>query len=241
MIKTQILDNLLMEWFTKSLLPTISKDVAMVQVATEEQAIMHAQHLDLIYSQLGTLYDIIPHAPRSSTDPKKPNPGPHVDGVVGSVSHASVNQLADHMGHMSISSHPSATSSSAQTSTVPTQTSKVNSVQSTQPKNPQQPGGKKKRNKKKNSNTEKGTVPTQNTQEGGTKEKKKSQFPCMICGEDHPTHQCPQKDEVHIFLAQQKAPPTTYCLNSSFSPSTSTYGCNKSYPSARGHGRYPSP
>jgi hypothetical protein len=37
MIKTQILDKLLMEWFTKSLLPTISKDVAMVRVATEEK------------------------------------------------------------------------------------------------------------------------------------------------------------------------------------------------------------
>jgi hypothetical protein len=38
------------------------------------------------------------------------------------------------------------------------------------------------------------------------KEKNKSRFPDMICGEDHPTHQCPQKDEVHQFLAKQKAP-----------------------------------
>jgi hypothetical protein len=76
----------------------------MVGEATEEQAILHAQHLDLIYSQSGTLYDIIPNAPRSSTDPKKPNPGPHVNGVVGFVSHASMNQLVDQMGHMSISS-----------------------------------------------------------------------------------------------------------------------------------------
>jgi hypothetical protein len=95
----------------------------MVGVATEEKAIMCSQHLDLIYSQLGTLYDIIPHAPRPLTDPKNPNPGPHVDGVVGFVSHASVNQLADQMGHMSILSHPSATSSNAQTTMVPTQTS----------------------------------------------------------------------------------------------------------------------
>jgi hypothetical protein len=55
---------------------------------------MCSQHLDLIYSQLGTLYDIIPHAPRPSIDPMKPNLGPHVNGVVGFVSHASVNQLA---------------------------------------------------------------------------------------------------------------------------------------------------
>ena len=29
---------------------------------TEEQAIRHAQHLDLVYSQAGTLYNIIPYA-----------------------------------------------------------------------------------------------------------------------------------------------------------------------------------
>jgi hypothetical protein len=53
MIKTQILDKLLMEWFTKSLLPPISRDVAMVRVTTKEKAILCAQHLDLIYSQSG--------------------------------------------------------------------------------------------------------------------------------------------------------------------------------------------
>jgi hypothetical protein len=60
-----------MEWFTKSLLPPIARDVSIVKVATKEKAIMHAQHLDLIYSQLGTLYDIIPHATRLSIDPMK--------------------------------------------------------------------------------------------------------------------------------------------------------------------------
>jgi hypothetical protein len=38
---------------------------------------------------------------------------------------------------------------------------------------------------------------------GGTKEKKKSRFPCTICGEDHPTHRCPKKDEIHCYLVQQ--------------------------------------
>jgi len=79
-----------MEWFTKSLLPHIVKDVAMVGEATEEQAIMYAQHLGLIHSQPGTLYDIIPHDPRVTIDPNKPNMGPHVGGVVGFVSHAFV-------------------------------------------------------------------------------------------------------------------------------------------------------
>jgi len=83
----------------------------------------------------------------------KPNPIPHADGVVGSVSHASMDQLANQMGHMSISLHPSSYMPISQTALVPTQTSEVNSMQSTQSKNPQQPGGKK-RNKNKNSNTE---------------------------------------------------------------------------------------
>jgi hypothetical protein len=91
MIKTQIPDNILMDWFTKSLLPPISREVAMVRVTIEEQAILCAQHFDLIYSQSSTLYDIIPNSLRLSTDPTKKNPRPHANGVVGYVSHASVN------------------------------------------------------------------------------------------------------------------------------------------------------
>jgi hypothetical protein len=44
---------------------------------------MHTQHLYLIYSYSNNIYEIIPHDPRSSTDPKNPNLGPHADGVVG--------------------------------------------------------------------------------------------------------------------------------------------------------------
>jgi hypothetical protein len=54
----------------------------MVEVATEEKVIFHAQHLDLIYSQLGTPCDIIPNSPWYLMDPKKPTPRPHDDGVV---------------------------------------------------------------------------------------------------------------------------------------------------------------
>ena len=35
---------------------------------TEDKAIWHAQHLDLIYSHADMLYNIIPHAPRSSNE-----------------------------------------------------------------------------------------------------------------------------------------------------------------------------
>jgi hypothetical protein len=51
------------EWFTKSLIGPIAHDVSMGGVITEEQAISHAQYLDLVYSQMGTLYELIPNDP----------------------------------------------------------------------------------------------------------------------------------------------------------------------------------
>jgi hypothetical protein len=74
-------------------------------------------------------------------------------------------------------------------------------MHSTQPKNPQQLGGKKKQKKKNISNTKKGTPSTKKTLKGDTKEEWKSWFPYTIFGEDHPTHQCPWKDEIHRFSA----------------------------------------
>jgi hypothetical protein len=38
-------------------------------VVTEEKDIAHAQYLDLVYSQFGMLYDLIPHDPLPSTNP----------------------------------------------------------------------------------------------------------------------------------------------------------------------------
>ena len=49
-IKAPILDQLLADWFTKSLLPPIARDVAMGGVVTEEQAISRAPYLYLVYS-----------------------------------------------------------------------------------------------------------------------------------------------------------------------------------------------
>ena len=65
LIKAPIPDQFLADWFVKSLLPTIAKDVALSGAVTEEQVILRAQHLDLVYSQSGVLYDILPNAPRS--------------------------------------------------------------------------------------------------------------------------------------------------------------------------------
>jgi hypothetical protein len=51
LIKVPLPDQLLAEWFTKSLIGPIAHDVAMGGVVTEEQAISRAQYLDLVYSQ----------------------------------------------------------------------------------------------------------------------------------------------------------------------------------------------
>jgi hypothetical protein len=59
-VKAPIPEALLVDWFTKSLLPKILCNVAMLGAVTKEDVIRLAQHLDLIYSQSGTLYDIIP-------------------------------------------------------------------------------------------------------------------------------------------------------------------------------------
>ena len=85
MIKAFIPPEFLLEWFLKSLLPYIAKDVSTSGVQNEEQAIFRVQELDLIYAQSGLLYEIIPNAPHSSFKPKV-KPGPHANGIIGCVS-----------------------------------------------------------------------------------------------------------------------------------------------------------
>jgi hypothetical protein len=55
LIKLELPDQLLAEWFTKSFVNDIGRDIAMGGVVMEEQAISRAQYLDLVYSQTGTL------------------------------------------------------------------------------------------------------------------------------------------------------------------------------------------
>jgi len=83
MIKVDILDQFLVDLFVKSLLPYIVKYVALFGVTTEEEAIIRAQQLDLVYSQSRVLYDILPNAPRAEKNPTKFSSGAHADGIVG--------------------------------------------------------------------------------------------------------------------------------------------------------------
>ena len=85
MIKDNIPPEFLLEWFLKSLLSYISKDVSTSGATIEDESIERDQELDLIYAHFGILYEIIPDAMRSNTNFVKPKPRPHVDGIVGLV------------------------------------------------------------------------------------------------------------------------------------------------------------
>jgi len=84
MVKFFFPDQLLAKWFIKSLLPSITEDVAKGGFVTKEQAISRAQYLKLIYTQSGMLYDKIPNAPRPAfTIPPPPSSkDSHVDDSV---------------------------------------------------------------------------------------------------------------------------------------------------------------
>ena len=71
MIKANIPPEFLLEWFLKSLFSYISKDVSTSRVATEEEAILRDQQLNLIYVHSQIIYEIIPNAPRSNMDFEK--------------------------------------------------------------------------------------------------------------------------------------------------------------------------
>jgi hypothetical protein len=130
LIKLDLPDQLLAEWFTKSFVNKISRDISMGGVVTEEQAISRAQYLDLVYSQMGTLYDLLPDAPRPSTTATSTTPTTsHVaDGVIGTFHAQPKSMQASH-------TNPKSTASNVQSAPTPTpstdKTSEVNSVQST--------------------------------------------------------------------------------------------------------------
>ena len=99
---------------------------------TEEQAISRDQYLDLVYSQSGTLYDLIPQAPHPNTDPAKPSAEVPVDGIIGSIQSPSIAK--------------SAKQTQTATPSTPKVSTKVNSIHTTQTSGNKKKG--KNRNKK---------------------------------------------------------------------------------------------
>jgi len=85
-VKVFILDQILAEWFVKSLLPKITEDVAKAGVVTKEKVIAQAQYLDLVYTQSGTLHEKIPILPKHNQITASPLGSHAIDGMIGSVS-----------------------------------------------------------------------------------------------------------------------------------------------------------
>jgi hypothetical protein len=197
LIKVPVPPAFLLEWFLKSLVPQLSKDVATSGVFSEEEAIMRAQQFELIYSQSGLLYQILPDAPRSILDKTRQRAGPHADGIVGSAQTKPAEQLTKQLQQLSI--QHSAASQTTASAAPPTQTSEVHSVQTTNPKANQQPEGKKKQRKK-----SKGDKKPNDKAGEGTTEKRKARYPCNLCAEDHPTHLCPRLAEAQKFVTQHQ-------------------------------------
>jgi hypothetical protein len=197
LIKVPVPPTFLLEWFLKSLVPQLSKDVATSGVFSKEDAIMRAQQLELIYSQSGLLYEILLDAPQSILDKTRQRVGPHADGIVGSAQTNPTEQLTKKLQQLSI--QHTTTNQTTVLAAPPTQTLDVHSVQSTNPKATQQPDGKKKQRKK-----GKGDKKPTNNAGGGNTEKRKSRYPCNLCAEDHPTHQCPRLAEAQKLLSQQQ-------------------------------------
>jgi hypothetical protein len=197
LIKVPVPAAFLLEWFLKSLVPQLSKDVATSGVFSEEEAIMRAQQFELIYSQSGLLYQILPDAPRSILDKTRQRAGPHADGIVGSTQTKPAEQLTKQLQQLSIQN--SAASQTNVSAAPPTQTSEVHSVQTTNPKANQQPDGKKKQRKK-----SKGDKKPNDKAGEGTTEKRKARYPCNLCAEDHPAHLCPRLAEAQKFVTQHQ-------------------------------------
>jgi hypothetical protein len=101
-------------------------------VFSEEDAIMRAQHLELIYSQSGLLYEIFPNVPRLILDKTRQRARPHADGIVGSAHTNPAKQMTNKLQQLSIQ-HTTANQTTFLAAS-PTQTSDVHIVQSTNPK-----------------------------------------------------------------------------------------------------------
>jgi hypothetical protein len=187
----------------------IGKDIAMGGVVTEEQDIRRAQYLDLVYSQKGTFYNFLPELPHPGTSSTSTTPtASHAaSGVIGT---------AQARSHSVSSTTPKSTSSNVQNAPSPAtptgKTYEVNAVQST-------PAGKNKSKKGRGKNKE-GKNNNQTEQTKNTpvedRDKCKPRYPCLICGDDHYTKDCPRRAEVTKFLQGIPKPSTLAVLSQPF-------------------------
>ena len=77
-----------MDWFLRSILPPIGKDVASHFPQTEEATLQMALKYDLIYAQTGYVYTVLPDLPRLG-NAHAPGAPPTTDSIVGAISNPS--------------------------------------------------------------------------------------------------------------------------------------------------------
>jgi hypothetical protein len=112
---------------------------------------------------------------------------------------------------------PKSHASNVQTAPTPTpptgKTSEVNVVQSTPTGKNKSKKGKGRNKEDKNNNPQSDKTKTQPVED---KDKHKPRYPCLICGDDHYTKDCPRRAEVTKFLQGTPKPPTPVVLSQPF-------------------------
>jgi hypothetical protein len=77
-----------LDWFLRSLVSLLAKDVASTFPQYEEETIRKSQQYDLIYAQSRYLYTVLPDIPRPVPfDQDKPGMSHSVDGLIGTTTH----------------------------------------------------------------------------------------------------------------------------------------------------------
>ena len=194
-MKVFIPDQILVEWFVKSLLLKITEDVAKVGVITEEQVIAQAQYLDLVYTQSGTLHEKIPDLPKQNQITAAPLGSHAADGMIGTINTKSKkNSSKNSSPIITLLDSPTGNSSveiSADIHVLESSTAKSKS------------DGKKK-GKKKNKTDKNLKEKPEKTE--STDEKRKPRHPCLICDEEHFTRDCPHRAEVAKIIKGSQTP-----------------------------------
>jgi hypothetical protein len=132
LIKVPVPPTFLLEWFLKSLVPYLSKGIGTSRVFSDEEAIMRDQYLEMIYSQSGFPYEVLPDVPLSILDNTRHKSGPHADDIVGSTQENPTNPLSNQLQQLLI--QHTVANPTPSSSTPPSQTLDVQNVQSTNPK-----------------------------------------------------------------------------------------------------------
>jgi hypothetical protein len=159
----------------------------------------------------GILYDLIPDAPRPFTSATSTTPAAsHAANDVIGTFHSQPHSV------QTPSNNPKPISSNVQNASSPTpptdKTSEVNYVQSTPTdKNKSRKVNGKNKEDKNNSQTEKTKTPPIDD-----RDKRKPIYPCLICGDDHYTKDCPGRAKVTKFLQGTTKPPTPVILSQPF-------------------------